>query len=93
AKGVIEIVQKKSGDYLNIYLEDDNDNWYLFTYGTGTMMAISSDEKFNTAIKELKPEKRKLEKDKDDKNSAPYQFTIGTLSKKASFLNKMRSEE
>ncbi len=90
-KGVIEIVQKKSGDLINIYLEDDNNNWYFFTYGTGTMMAISSDEKFNSAIKELKPEKRKLEKDKNDKNSAPYQFTIGTLSKKSSFIAKMYS--
>lgn len=93
AKGAVEIIQKKSGDYINIYLEDDNNNWFLFTYGTGTMMAISSDEKFNTAIKDLKPEKRKLEKNKDDKNSAPYQFTIGTLSKKASFINKMYSGE
>ena len=93
AKGCVEIVQKKSGDYINIYLEDDNNNWYLFTYGTGTMMAISSDEKFNSAIKDLKPEKRKLEKNKDEKNSAPYQFTIGTLSKKASFINKMYSGE
>jgi hypothetical protein len=57
------------------------------------MMAISSDEKFNTAIKDLKPEKRKVEKNKDDKNSAPYQFTIGTLSKKASFINKMYGGE
>lgn len=93
AKGVIEIIQKKSGDYLNIYLEDDNNNWYFFSYGTGTMMAISSDEKFNSAIKELKPDKRKLEKDKNDKNSAPYQFTIGTLSKKASFINKMYNSD
>ena len=93
AKGAVEIIQKKSGDYINIYLEDDNNNWYLFTYGTGTMMAISSDEKFNSAIKDLKPEKRKLEKNKDEKNSAPYQFTIGTLSKKASFINKMYSGE
>jgi hypothetical protein len=93
AKGIVEVVQKRSGDYLNIYLEDDNANWYFFSYSTGTMQAISSDEKFNSAIKELKPEKRKLEKDKNEKNSAPYQFTIGTLSKKATFLRKFSTEE
>ncbi len=93
AKGVVEIVQKRSGDYLNIYLEDDNANWYFFSYSTGTMQAISSDEKFNSAIKELKPEKRKLEKDKNEKNSAPYQFTIGTLSKKSTFLRKFSNDE
>jgi hypothetical protein len=88
-KGKIELVQKRSGDFLNIYLEDDNSNWYFFNYQTGTMMAISSDEKFNTIIKELKPEKRKQET--KEKGAAPYQFTLGTPNKKSAFLRKFES--
>lgn len=87
-KGKIEIVQKKSGDFLNIYLEDDNSNWWFFSYSTGTMAAISSDEKFNTIIKELKPEKRKMDKEKGD---APYQFILGTANKKSAFLRKFEN--
>jgi hypothetical protein len=52
------------------------------------MAAISSDEKFNTIIKELKPEKRKMDKEKGD---APYQFILGTANKKSAFLRKFEN--
>jgi hypothetical protein len=59
----IELVPKRSGDVVNIYLADENNNWYFFSYTINQMQAISSDEKWNTAIKELKPEKRQKEKE------------------------------
>lgn len=47
--------------------------------------AISSDEKWNTAIKELKPEKRQKEK---KKGLPSYFFNLGIALKARSFLKK-----
>jgi hypothetical protein len=49
------------------------------------MQAISSDEKWNTAIKELKPEKRQKEK---EKGQASYIFNLGIASKARGFLKR-----
>ncbi|MEI6522429.1 MAG: hypothetical protein WCO37_02940 [Bacteroidota bacterium] len=81
----IELVPKRSGDVVNIYLADENNNWYFFSYTINQMQAISSDEKWNTAIKELKPEKRQKEK---EKGQASYIFNLGIASKAKSFLKK-----
>jgi hypothetical protein len=63
---------------------------HIFSSGLGLLFREANLDKPPTK-KGVK--KRKLEKNKDEKNSAPYQFTIGTLSKKASFINKMYSAE
>jgi hypothetical protein len=89
-KGKIEVIKKRSGDVLNIYLEVDNSTWYFFNYQTGLMQAISSDEKFNTTIKELKPDKRKA---KEEKGVPNYQFILSTARKKADFLKKFEAPE
>ena len=52
------------------------------------MQALSSDEKFNTAIKELKPDKRKLER---EKGQAAYQFNLSTVRKKTDFIRKFEA--
>lgn len=83
--GRIEFARKRGGDILNIYLELDNSTWYYFNYSRGLMQAISSDEKFNTIIKELKPEKREL---KTERKEAPYVFNLSTNRKKDDFLKK-----
>ncbi len=87
-KGRIELIKKRSGDILNIYLSVDDNNWYYFNYQTGLMQALSSDEKFNTAIKELKPDKRKMEK---EKGQAAYQFNLSTVRKKTDFIRKFET--
>jgi hypothetical protein len=90
-KGKLEVVKKRSGDFFNLYIEDDGGHWFFFTYQSGTMQVISSEDKFNTIIKDLKPDKRKLEK--KEKNDAPYQFTLGTANKKSAFLRKFEATE
>lgn len=84
-KGNIELVKKRSGDVLTIYLEIDKNNWYFFTYTRGTMQAISSNADFNTAITETKPDKRKS---KAEKGEEPYQYMYSTARKKRDFLRK-----
>jgi hypothetical protein len=83
-------VQKRSGEIINIYLVDDNNNWFFFNYANNQMQGLSSDEKWNTIIKELKPEKRQLEN--KEKGTAPYSFNISISSKVNSFLKKFTEE-
>jgi len=88
-KGYIEILKKRTGDVFTIYLEATEDKWYFFTYQRGLMQAISSNEDFNTIVKEVKATKRKLA----TKGGAPYQFIISSVRKKKTFLNKFNSTE
>lgn len=90
--GRVEIIKKRGGDILNIYLELDANNWYYFNYTRGTMLAVSSNEAFNTAIKELKPEKRQKDGDKE-KKEPNYNFNITTAAKKTQFLRKTETKE
>jgi hypothetical protein len=86
--GTVELVKKKGGDILNIYVEADNSTWYYFNYTRGLMQAVSSAENFNTIIKELKPDKREL---KTERGQTPYVFNLSTERKKNDFLKKMKS--
>jgi len=88
--GRIELVKKRGGDILNIYIELDPNNWYYFNYTRNTMLAVSSNEAFNNILKELKPEKRTKEGDKD-KKEPNYYFNICPPSKKVQFLRKTES--
>ena len=82
-EGKVELVKKRSGDVLTIYLEIDRNNWYFFTYTRGVMQAISSNAEFNTAITDTKPDKRKS---KAEKGQEPYQFMYSTERKKKDFI-------
>ncbi len=90
--GRIEIIKKRGGDILNIYLELDANNWYYFNYTRGTMLAVSSNEAFNTILKELKPDKRQKDGDKD-KKEGNYNYNICSPAKKTQFLRKTQSAE
>jgi len=83
--GKVQLTKKRSGDLLTIYLEIDKNNWYFFTYTRGIMQSISSDADYNTAIQEVKPDKRKS---KGLKEQGPYQFMYSTIRKKKDFLRK-----
>lgn len=84
--GRIQLIRKRSGDVLNMYLQLDDNTWYYFNYQASLMQALSSDEKFNTIIKELKPDKRKMQ---TEKGTPAYQFILSTERKKKDFLKKM----
>jgi hypothetical protein len=83
--GKVELIKKRSGDVLTIYIEIDRNNWYFFTYTRGMMQAISSDAEFNTAIQETKPDKRKS---KAKKGQESYVFMYSTERKKKDFIRK-----
>lgn len=84
--GYVEIVHKRSGDVLNIYLEPENGIWYYFSYARGLLQAISSNSAFNDAITKVKPEKRiNKEKDKPD-----LEYMLSTDRAVKNFLKRMQ---
>jgi len=82
--GKVEFKKKRGGDEMNIYLELDPMHWYYFNYSNGLMQAVSTNEDFNTAISNVKPDKRE-EKNKKGKIS----FGLSTTTKKTVFLRHM----
>jgi hypothetical protein len=89
-KGTVEVVKKRGGDVLNIYLELDGANWYFFSYQRGILQAISSNDAFNKYIRDLKPDKRIFKP--TGENKAPFQFMLSTERQKNNFLKKAGDE-
>lgn len=84
--GWVEIIHKRSGDVLNLYLEPENGIWYYFSYSRGLMQTISSASAYNEAINKLKPEKRvNKEKDKPD-----FEYILSTDRAVRNFLKRMQ---
>lgn len=88
--GYLEIIRKRNGDVLNMYVELDPYTWYFFNYQRGVMQVISSDSKFNDLINNMKPEKRVAD---EKNNAAPYQYMVSTERKKNEFLRKVKGSE
>ncbi len=84
--GYIEVIKKKSGDEINIYLEFSSDDWYYFNYKGNIMQAISSSNDFNSIIMETKSDNKTL---KSENNLPQYSYTKSTLQKKNSFLKRV----
>jgi hypothetical protein len=86
--GFVEVVHKRSGDALYVYLEPENGVWYYFGYARGLMQTLSSNSAFNDVINKMKPEKRvRKEKDKPD-----YEFMLTTDRAVRNFLKKMQPQ-
>lgn len=84
-KGKIELVKKRGGDIINLYLEPDSENWFFFNYQRNIMTALGAKDNFNTILKELDSNKRQM---KVESGQPPYQFMIGIEKRKRDFLTK-----
>jgi len=89
-KGNIVIEKRRSGDIMDVYLEDGSGTWFFFHYRRGIMQVISSNKEFNTVITETKPEDRKL---KGKRIEERYFYQISTEKRKKDFLKKLHPEE
>lgn len=87
--GRIELVLKRSGEKLTIYLEVSSSEWYFFSYSNGLMQAISSSKEWNDIIINTKPDDRSLGAREGEK---AYSYYISTLKKKETFLKKTGGE-
>lgn len=84
--GFVELVKKRSGDELNLYIEASPRLWYFFTYDNNIMQAVSSDMEFNSRIAELKSDKRVL---KNDDEEEQFEYVVASRRKRIDFLRKM----
>jgi len=85
--GMVEIVKRRSGDIVNIYLELSPTKWYYFKYfvldRVGTMTAVGADgTELNSIIKVLKSKNRKI---------SNYEFSLGLEDDKNKFLQQFTS--
>jgi len=80
--GYVEIIPRRDGNTINIYIETDQDNYFFFTYKRGLMGALSSDTDFNDAVVSEKPTKRT----KKDKSGNIYQYGLASKNKLRNFL-------
>ena len=71
-EGIVEIVKKRSGDKITIYLEPSEGVFYYFSYMRGVLRVTSSNEEFNTIMKETKTDDRKMKIKKGEKTFMWY---------------------
>jgi len=88
--GHIELIQRRGGDILNVYIELDKGDWYFFSYQNRVMSAWSSHKEFMQIITEVKPQNRKL---KTDKGEAPYSYYVSSERRVKDFLKKFAEKE
>jgi hypothetical protein len=84
--GYMEIIKKRSGDKMTLYLQLTEGVWYFFSYANNILQVLSSNEEFNTVVKGLKPDQRKLSV---DKGQAPYSYYLAAPSVMKKFKKRM----
>lgn len=84
-KGKIELVKKRGGDILNLYIELESQKWYFFNFNRNIMYVLGGDENFNKMIREMDQKQR--EQKVEGNNQPPYQFMIGVEKRKRDFVD------
>lgn len=87
--GGITITKKRSGDIINIYLEVDSKTWYFFSYRRNLMKVISSNQEFNTQIKEMKRDDRRYD---NKKGEQAFTFMYGVEKEVRDFKRDFDSD-
>ena len=75
-EGKFEIKIKRSGDRFVLQLKKDRKSYYFFTYSTEIMQTVSTNDKYNVAIKEAKKTKQER-----SKGQSKYKFIPTTKAK------------
>lgn len=84
--GIIKIDKLKSGgDRITIYVELDGGTWYYFEYFKSVMKVVSSNNEFNTIIKEIKSKNRK----QDVKDGPSFSYTNANPNVAKNFVTKV----
>jgi hypothetical protein len=81
--GYLEITKRRSGDYLDLYIELEKDNWYYFGYTRGVMQAYSSNPEFINIIDNLALRHRRSG---EGGNENRYVYMIASDSKLEEFF-------
>lgn len=83
--GKVEFQRKRSGDVMTILLMLDDQTYWFFQYTRNYLYAFSSQAEFNTAISELKDDKRQFP---GKKGMPDYQFIITNKRKVNDFRDR-----
>jgi hypothetical protein len=84
--GYLELIRRRSGDVISLYLEITPMQYYFFDYRNGIMQSISSDNEFNNRINETKQEKRVQSIPGLDEQ---YEFLVSTNRRVIDFIRRM----
>ncbi|MBN2165896.1 MAG: hypothetical protein JW717_06435 [Marinilabiliaceae bacterium] len=83
---VAEIVRKRSGNSIDLYIEADSENWYYFGYRLGRMETLSSNTIYNDLVQTLSADERKMKTGLGEKN---FYFIMAPQGKKERFLKRI----
>jgi len=84
--GNLELIRRRSGDVISLYLEISPMQYYFFDYRNGVMQTISSDMVYNNRISDLKQEKRMMNKPGLEET---YEFLLSSRRKLIDFIRRM----
>jgi hypothetical protein len=84
--GHLELIRRRSGDVITLYLEVTPMQYYFFDYRNGIMQAFSSDVEFISRINETKQEKRVMSKPGLEEK---YEYLVSTNRRVIDFLRRM----
>lgn len=78
-KGNIEFKKRRNGDRFSIYMKTNKTDFYYFTYANGLMETVSTNTKYNLAVKEAKKNKQERVKGQEKFRFIPTQTTKATM--------------
>jgi hypothetical protein len=84
-----EIVKKRSGNSLDMFLQFDDETWFYFSYKSGMMQTLSSDASYNTTIQTLNTEERKMKTSFGEKS---FTFILSPITKLNRFTKRFGLE-
>jgi hypothetical protein len=88
--GYIQVIRRRSGDVLNVYLELDRGHWYFFTHQGNLLQTASSRTDYNKTIEDINPSRRR-ERGSDE---TAYRFMLLVNPQtRTRFLRDMRQFE
>ena len=82
--GYLEITKRRSGDFLDFYLELDDNKWYYFGYTRGVMQTFSSDPEYVGIIRDLPVRTRRMNV---PARETRYIYMLATDTKLAQFFS------
>jgi Mor family transcriptional regulator len=83
--GRIQIIKKRTGDDVVIYLESPEGSWYYFKYQKGIMYALSSDKLFNQYVRD--------NMDKLSKKYDNYKLRLGNIADRNKFVRIYKTDK
>ncbi len=85
--GYLEVTKRRSGDYLDFYIELDDNNWYYFGYTRGVMQTSSSNPAYIDIINNLALRHRRM---KVPARETRYIYMLATDTKLEQFFKTYR---